>query len=443
MTRRLGCLGHEAFVHRTRPGDRCRAGRQRLWTEVGRHDERGLGWISGRRCRWRGRRRWPAADRHRRRPQRRFGKLEPRRQLWRPQQDRNEAFPGRPHSPRLIGLDERRHQQPALSRRRRLRPDLQVGADGPGDHERRRRDPGRGQLGAHDVSPGHHPGVHCQRDSSGRIRPNNAAAIATAIAGATSATGGVVSYGNTPTRNAENAATAYLSTLTDGSTRYILLATDGIPTCPASGEAGLADSAGAIGRRRGRPRFGVPDVRHRHRDRRRQWGRHAQHMANAGGLPRAGTPSYYSVASAADLAAALRTLVRVAATCTFQIGPTPTSDGSTSLDRIDVFGDGDDPARPVTHQRLRLYGREHAVDPGSRPAVRRDNARQRPRGDGHLPLHRRLMWHRLPARADRCRAASAAACAFFTWACSAGVSFSSSSLMSTFLIVPVKRNGDL
>ena len=43
------------------------------------------------------------------------------------------------------------------------------------------------------------------------IRRNNAAAIATAIAGATSTTGGVVSYGNAPTRNAENAATAYLS----------------------------------------------------------------------------------------------------------------------------------------------------------------------------------------------------------------------------------------
>ena len=36
-------------------------------------------------------------------------------------------------------------------------------------------------------------------------------------------------------------------------------------------------------------------------------------MANAGGLPRAGTPTYYPVGSAADLSAAIRTLIGVAA----------------------------------------------------------------------------------------------------------------------------------
>ena len=47
------------------------------------------------------------------------------------------------------------------------------------------------------------------------------------------------------------------------------------------------------------------------------------------------------------MAAAIRTLVRVTATCTFQIGP-PTSD-ATRLDEIDVFGDGAEIPRDTSH----------------------------------------------------------------------------------------------
>jgi hypothetical protein len=182
-----------------------------------------------------------------------------------------------------------------------------------------------------------------------QVRPDNAAAIEAAIATATSANGGVISYGNTPTRNAENAAAAYLSTLTDISPRFILLATDGIPTCLASDAAGSADSAGATAavtaaRASGFPTFviGIATAGGNADDT-------LSAMATAGGLPRAGTPSYYPVASAADLADAIRTLVRVAATCTFQIGPTPTSDGTTSLTEIDVFGDGTNIPRDTSH----------------------------------------------------------------------------------------------
>jgi hypothetical protein len=72
-------------------------------------------------------------------------------------------------------------------------------------------------------------------------------------------------------------------------------------------------------------------------------------LANAGGLPKSGTPTYYPVGSAADLAAAIRTLVGVAATCTFQIGPAPTSDGTTDLRYIKVFGDSVEITRDTTH----------------------------------------------------------------------------------------------
>jgi hypothetical protein len=170
------------------------------------------------------------------------------------------------------------------------------------------------------------------------IRPHNAAAIAAGIAAATSATGGVVSYGNTPTRNAEDAAAAYLSTLTDISPRFILLATDGLPTCPATGMPASDDSAGAIAavgaaRAAGFRTFVVGITTTGSAD------GTLGAMADAGGLPRAGTPRYHHVASAAELATAIRTLVSVAATCTFQIGPAP-GDGTARLDQIDVFGDG-------------------------------------------------------------------------------------------------------
>jgi hypothetical protein len=180
------------------------------------------------------------------------------------------------------------------------------------------------------------------------VRANNAAAIMAAIAAATSPTGGVVSYGNTPTRNAESSAATYLGTLTDNSPRYILLATDGLPTCPADGGTGTDDSAGATAavadaRAAGFSTFVVGIATAGSAD------GTLSDMARAGGLPRSGTPSYYAVASAADLTAAIRTLVRVTATCTFQIAPTPASDGSNRLDEIDVFGDGTAIRRDTTH----------------------------------------------------------------------------------------------
>jgi hypothetical protein len=72
-------------------------------------------------------------------------------------------------------------------------------------------------------------------------------------------------------------------------------------------------------------------------------------MANAGGRPRAGDPTYYSVGSAAELASTLTTLVGMANTCTFQIGPLPTMDGTTSFGNIDVFGDATMLPRDTTH----------------------------------------------------------------------------------------------
>jgi len=187
------------------------------------------------------------------------------------------------------------------------------------------------------------------------VGPGNAAAIATAIMGATSTNGGVVGYSGTPTRAATAGATTYLSGLTDTSPKFILLATDGQPTCPAAGTGGTAggaqadDSPGAVSavqaaQTAGFPTFvvgiatggGAADTT-------------LSSMATAGGLARTGSPSYYPVTNATDLATAIRTLIGVAATCTFQIGPAPTDDGTTDLSHINVFGDGAEIARDMNH----------------------------------------------------------------------------------------------
>ena len=128
------------------------------------------------------------------------------------------------------------------------------------------------------------------------IGPQNAAAIGTAIMGATSTNGGVMGYNGTPTRSAETGATTYLQTLTDTSPKIILLATDGLPTC-ANNSASADDSAAAppavaaalaagiktfvVGISTG----GTADTT-------------LSKMAEAGGLARTGTtPSYYPVSN--------------------------------------------------------------------------------------------------------------------------------------------------
>ena len=67
------------------------------------------------------------------------------------------------------------------------------------------------------------------------VAPMNAAMVAAAITGRTSANGGVAGNGSrTPTRAGENAAVTYLSGLADTNPKFIVLAMDGSPNCPAT-----------------------------------------------------------------------------------------------------------------------------------------------------------------------------------------------------------------
>src|SRR5436190_17654213 len=173
-----------------------------------------------------------------------------------------------------------------------------------------------------------------------QIGANNAAAIQTALAGRTSANGGVTNGSRTPTRLAENAGAAYMRGLTDQNPRFILLATDGLPNCaPGVSDTAADDSAGAVmsvadAASMGVPTFvvgvatggmGTADTT-------------LSNMANAGGYPRAGSPRYYNGSSTAEFVSVLQTLVGMAASCTFTV-PNPPN-GDTDRSHIGVIVDG-------------------------------------------------------------------------------------------------------
>ena len=164
--------------------------------------------------------------------------------------------------------------------------------------------------------------------------PMTASMIATAIAGTGPAT-------STPTTAAETAAAAYLTKLNDGNPKFILLATDGIPTCGkedcVQGGTPQCDDVNAIAAVQAAhdsmmiPTFvlGIgSDL----------GGGEATltAMATAGGFPRAATPAYYPVSSAADLQAAFATISGMVGGCFFSVKPVPKS----ATDITAVLGDG-------------------------------------------------------------------------------------------------------
>ncbi len=168
------------------------------------------------------------------------------------------------------------------------------------------------------------------------VAPQNGAVITSALAARTDANGNVTNGSRTPTRAVEDAAVTYLTGLTDGNPKFIVLATDGQPNCPASGDGATDDTPGAVtavaaARAAGIPTFVVgisAGVGAAHSS--------LEMMAVAGGYPRAGTPQYYPVTSTTEFAAVLRTLVGMANACTFSLPPPPTNDGTTTRENITV-----------------------------------------------------------------------------------------------------------
>ena len=125
----------------------------------------------------------------------------------------------------------------------------------------------------------------------------------------------------TPTTATVMAATAYLKSLTFPFPRYIVLATDGAPTCQAD-NPDTRDEAGAIAAIQEATAAGfktfvigiataTADVDTLNR------------MADAGGAPRPGATRYYPAANRAELSAALDTITSGLITCVFPLAHRP------------------------------------------------------------------------------------------------------------------------
>jgi hypothetical protein len=161
----------------------------------------------------------------------------------------------------------------------------------------------------------------------------NAAAVTGRITSTTTS-------GSTPTRLAIEAAANYMGGLTARpNPKFIMLATDGLPNC-APGQANQdPDQAGAVAAvttaaGAGFPTFviGIATTSDPMSD------QTLSMMATAGGYPRAGSPSYYSVSSTAELVTALNAIISIAGSCTYPVPPPPNNMATRS--QIDVLVNG-------------------------------------------------------------------------------------------------------
>lgn len=145
---------------------------------------------------------------------------------------------------------------------------------------------------------------------------NTAPAIAAAL-------GAAGPSGSTPTTMAMTLAGDYLASLTTPNPRFIVLVTDGQPTC-AGGNGGGDDSPAAIAAvaaqaTRGYPTFviGVATANDAMAT------ATLTQMSTAGTRPRVGTPNYWVVNNTADLVTALDLIGTQVASCSFVLGSMP------------------------------------------------------------------------------------------------------------------------
>jgi hypothetical protein len=123
---------------------------------------------------------------------------------------------------------------------------------------------------------------------------------------------------DTPTAQAITAATAYLKTVNDSNSKYILLATDGEPNCSSSSGQGMttANVQGTVdaitaAKSAGFPVYVIgigPSVGN------------LDNFASAGG-----TGSYFPATSPQDLTAAFASIGQAVTTCTFTLAQAPPS----------------------------------------------------------------------------------------------------------------------
>lgn len=171
----------------------------------------------------------------------------------------------------------------------------------------------------------------CTVNAGAAVAPKlmNAAAIATSIDGTKPATA-------TPTTAAMKSAMEYLMGLNDESPKFILLATDGLPTCGTGMGGGGADDANAIAAVTTAKAMGISTFVIGIGTGTGGGDQTLTDMAKAGGFPRSGTPAYYSVNSASDLKDAFSKISGMVGVCYFSVNPVP----KKTEDIMGVRGDG-------------------------------------------------------------------------------------------------------
>ncbi|HSS38765.1 MAG TPA: vWA domain-containing protein, partial [Polyangia bacterium] len=173
------------------------------------------------------------------------------------------------------------------------------------------------------------------------IGTGNYGAISTAIDG----TG---PNGYTPTRDAVTTGAAYLSGVKDSNNKFILLATDGLPNCPAGcaamsnpsnmcqttdnpGEDQATTQAIADALTKGIKTFviGVGDVAVAQNT--------LNNFAMAGGLPqKGGATSYYAATDATALENALQALIGAVFSCTVSLSTAPSGFTNVAVSAVDT-----------------------------------------------------------------------------------------------------------
>jgi hypothetical protein len=179
------------------------------------------------------------------------------------------------------------------------------------------------------------------------VAAGSSAAVATAISGSTKANGGVNNGSYTPTRAAVAAASAYLKTVTDTNSKYILLATDGLPNCPEgcsgnsctntpnAAETTAVESAITDAQTAGFKTFVVGIATSSDPDANTA----LNGFAMAGGEPQTGgTTSYYSVNNTASLVTALNQIVGIVASCTIPLTNVPANLTNVAVSATDANG---------------------------------------------------------------------------------------------------------
>jgi hypothetical protein len=150
---------------------------------------------------------------------------------------------------------------------------------------------------------------------------NTSSQISTAIAG-TSPGGG------TPTNEAIDAGLAYFKANTDGNTHYMLLATDGLPSCDSGDDSAAAEASVTAAAMAGVKTIVVGIGNDPTGD------ATLTAMANNGGMPNtaSGQPAYYQVNTTTDLVNALNTITGQLVSCSYPLSMAPPNPDYVEID---------------------------------------------------------------------------------------------------------------